>query len=190
MIPKKKRNAKPLKKGGLRVNIRSLSARDSHEFIQAVRRSRKLHGGWVAPKAGTGKEFAEYLKRFSSGRNFGFLVIERVSGGFVGMINVNEIIRGAFHSAALGYYAFSPYAGKGLMREGMGLVLKCAFGKLKLHRVEANIQPGNVASIALVKGCGFMREGFSKRMLKIGGRWRDHERWALLAEDFRAKNGA
>src|SRR5262245_58720995 len=134
------RNRKTPENGGLRVMIRPLSSRDSDEFIQAVKGSRELHGAWVAPKARTRKEFADYLKRFSSDRNFGFLVIERASGGFVGMINVNEIIRGAFHSAALGYYAFLPFAGTGLMSEGMGLVLKCVFGKLKLHRVEANIQ--------------------------------------------------
>ena len=103
------------------------------------------------------------------------------------MININEVIRGAFQCGALGYYAFSPYAGKGLMHEGMLLVLKYAFQKLKLHRVEANIQRNNRASIALVRKCGFVREGLSRRMLKVCGKWRDHERWALLVEDFRAK---
>jgi predicted ATPase len=39
----------------------------------------------------------------------------------------------------------------------------------------------NAASIALVKSCAFSKEGFSPRYLKIGGRWRDHERWAILA---------
>jgi ribosomal-protein-alanine N-acetyltransferase len=95
------------------------------------------------------------------------------------------VIRGTFQNAFLGYYAFSPYAGAGLMHEGMRLVLNHAFRKLKLHRVEANIQPANRASIALVRKCGFVREGCSRRYLKICGRWRDHERWALLAEDFR-----
>ena len=167
--------------------IRPLAARDCEAFIEAVQRSKSLHAPWVATKARTRKEFAKYLDRFSSGGNVGFLVIDRASGGFVGMININEIIRKAFQSGALGYYAFSPYAGQGLMSEGMALVLKQAFGKLKLHRVEANIQPGNRASIALVKKFGFVREGFSRRMLKINERWKDHERWALLAEDFRGK---
>jgi len=63
-------------------------------------------------------------------------------------------------------------------------VLRHAFVMLRLHRVEANIQPGNRASIALAEGAGFRREGFSPRYLKIGGRWRDHERWAILAEEW------
>ncbi len=71
------------------------------------------------------------------------------------------------------------------MSEGIRLVLNHAFYTLGLHRVEANIQPENIASINLVKGLGFILEGFSRRYLKINGEWRDHERWALTVEDWR-----
>ena len=101
------------------------------------------------------------------------------------MINVSEIVRGPFRSAYLGYYAFVPHAGHGYMTEALTLALRWAFRGLRLHRVEANIQPGNQASRALVRGLGFRREGFSRRYLKVAGRWRDHERWALVAEDWR-----
>jgi ribosomal-protein-alanine N-acetyltransferase len=69
------------------------------------------------------------------------------------------------------------------MTAAMILLLRHAFRSLKLHRLEANIQPGNTASVALVKRCGFRKEGFSPRYLKVGGRWRDHERWAITRED-------
>ncbi len=88
-------------------------------------------------------------------------------------------------TATLDYYAFVPHASRGYMTEGLSLALRWVFGKLRLHRVEANIQPGNDVSRALVRRLGFRREGFSARYLKIAGRWRDHERWALVAEDWR-----
>jgi len=105
----------------------------------------------------------------------------------VGVFNLSEIVRGSFHSAYLGYYGFAPHAGQGYMREGMALVLVATFRELKLHRVEANVQPANARSISLVRAAGFTREGYSRRYVKIAGRWRDHERWAILAEDWRAQ---
>jgi ribosomal-protein-alanine N-acetyltransferase len=169
-----------------RVIIRQSKDSDCEAFIAAIRRSRSLHWKWINPKAGTRAAFNKYFKSSSPGQNHRFLVVLRATGELAGVINLNNVVRGYFQNAAAGYYAFLPHAGTGLMREGMLLVLKHAFQKLKLHRVEANIQPDNRRSIALVKSCGFVREGFSRRLVKVCGQWKDHERWAILAEDFRA----
>jgi ribosomal-protein-alanine N-acetyltransferase len=115
------------------------------------------------------------------GRLVPFLV--EAEGALAGVFNLGEIVRGGFQSAYLGYYAYPGGAGRGVMTVGMGLVLGVAFGTLGLHRVEANIQPGNARSIALAKRAGFRLEGFSPRYLFIDGAWRDHERWAKLADD-------
>ena len=111
------------------------------------------------------------------------LVCRESDDAIIGFFNLSHITRGLLQSAYLGYAAGKPYAGNGYMREGIQLVLRNAFLGLRLHRVEANIQPGNRASIALARGAGFRREGFSPRYLKIGGRWRDHEHWVMLAEN-------
>jgi [ribosomal protein S5]-alanine N-acetyltransferase len=101
---------------------------------------------------------------------------------------LSQIFYGPLCNAYLGYWATQAHAGEGYMTEGMAGVLRHAFRKLKLHRVEANVQPGNTASIALLARSGFRREGFSPRYLKVAGRWRDHERWAILAEDWRGRS--
>jgi ribosomal-protein-alanine N-acetyltransferase len=113
--------------------------------------------------------------------NKAFLVCRRDTGAIAGVVNITNIVLGLFRSGYLGYYAFAGHERQGFMREGLKLVVRHAFTSMKLHRLEANIQPGNVASIALVRSCGFSKEGYTPSYLKIGGRWRDHERWAKLA---------
>ena len=105
-------------------------------------------------------------------------------GELAGVININEIVRGRFRSGYLGYYAFVPHNGRGYMTLGLKAVIACAFRRLRLHRLEANIQPDNEASRRLIQRLGFRREGLSPRYLKLGGVWRDHERWALTIEDW------
>jgi ribosomal-protein-alanine N-acetyltransferase len=111
----------------------------------------------------------------------GPLACLRSTGAIAGMININGIVRGRFQNASLSYAAFAPTAGQGYLTEGLGLVIRHAFEQLRLHRLEANIQPGNHASLRLVQRLGFRQEGFSPDMLFIDGAWRDHERWAITA---------
>jgi ribosomal-protein-alanine N-acetyltransferase len=168
---------------GRRVHIRPGSLADEREFLAAVDRSRTLHHPWVAAPC-TAETFREYVARQLDPRFAAFFIWINESRELVGAVNLSEIVHGAFRSAYLGYYAFVPYAGRGLMTDGLAQVITHAFRVMKLHRLEANIQPGNRTSKALVKKLGFRREGLSPRYLKINGRWRDHERWAILSEDW------
>lgn len=166
------------------VKLQRPTLRQEEEFLRLARASRRLHRPWVSPPQ-TAAAYRAYVGRLSKDRHEGYLVRVQPGGELAGVVNLNEIVRGGLKSAYLGYYAFAPLAGQGHLREGLARVLDLAFGKLGLHRLEANIQPQNRRSIRLVRGLGFQREGFSRRYLKIGGRWRDHERWALLAEDWK-----
>ena len=157
---------------------------DEAAFIEAMRRSRRLHGRMVRMPE-TPAAYARYLERAAEpGRSF-YLARLRDGGDIVGFLNLGEIIRGSLQQAFVGYGGVAGHSGQGLMAEAMQLVLREAFVTLKLHRIEANIQPENAASIALARRSGFVREGFSPRYLKINGRWRDHERWAINAERWR-----
>lgn len=113
-----------------------------------------------------------------------YLLCEKINRDPLAVFSLSGIVRGFFHSAYLGYNAFTPYQGKGYMRAGMQLLIAEAFNELKLHRLEANIQPGNLRSIKLVAGAGFNKEGYSPQYLRINGEWKDHERWAIVNKNW------
>ncbi|HEX7640804.1 MAG TPA: GNAT family protein [Burkholderiaceae bacterium] len=164
-----------------RIQLQRVTVADPADLIAANRESQEHHRPWVTSftdQAG----FDAWFARSITGPNVALIAREAQSGGIVGVVNISEIAMGAFQSAYLGYYGMVRYARQGLMTEALRQAIGFAFKDLGLHRVEANIQPGNLASIALVKKLGFRQEGFSERYLKIGGQWRDHERWALLAD--------
>jgi [ribosomal protein S5]-alanine N-acetyltransferase len=169
---------------GRRVLLRAPTAADRSEFLALTRASRRFHRPWSRPPT-TPASFAAWLRRYRHPAQVALLACRRDDARIVGVLMLMEIVRGAFQCAYLGYWVGAPFAGQGYMGEALRLALRHAFGPLRLHRVEANIQPGNAPSLALVRRAGFRHEGFSPRYLKIGGRWRDHERWALLVEQWR-----
>jgi ribosomal-protein-alanine N-acetyltransferase len=168
---------------GARVSLRILQRADREVFLGLARDSRELHRPWTYPPERT-DQFDDLYAR-SRRDDFACLLACPVEAELeiAGIFTVSQIVRGAFQSAYLGYYAHQRYAGQGLMREAMEQLLDHAFGPLALHRLEANIQPGNQPSIALARGAGFRLEGFSPRYLLIGGQWRDHERYAITADE-------
>ena len=168
----------------MRVHIRPPRADDAAAYAAAVRRSADHIAPWnpVDPDG-----FPDLLRR--QGPAFrSFLIINNEDGGLVGKVNVANIVRARFCNGALGYDSYLPYAGTGRMTEGMRLVVDTCFAEaphgLGLHRLEINVQPDNERSIALAKRLGFRHEGFSPRFLFINDAWRDHERFALTAEEW------
>jgi [ribosomal protein S5]-alanine N-acetyltransferase len=163
------------------VALRAIAAGDQDEFLALARASAGLHHPWYSMPA-TPEEFRAYLDRYAQPATEGFLICLRDGGAMAGMVTVDSIIRGRFQSASVSYAAFAPAAGRGYMSEGLALVIEYAFTELRLHRLEASIQPANQASLRLAQRLGFRQEGYSPAMLFIDGAWRDHERWAITRE--------
>jgi ribosomal-protein-alanine N-acetyltransferase len=178
----------PATRKAARVELRVATAADRDAYVAATRSSRRLHRPWVSPAA-TPEAFEELLERARTSEFEPMLARRLDDGAIVGFANISQIIRGPLQSGFLGYGGVAGQTGQGYMTEAIGLVLRRAFTELRVHRLEANIQPANAASIALARRCGFEYEGFSPRYLKVGGRWRDHERWAIGAEQWRARRG-
>jgi ribosomal-protein-alanine N-acetyltransferase len=167
--------------------LRPLVEADAERLIAANHANRDYHAPWVQPPLDQ-VAFDRFYAAIAAGRTVS-MIGHMPDGAIIGVLNFSEIIRGNFLSCYLGYYGMAAFAGRGLMslclRAGL-IHMREAIG---LHRVEANIQPDNHRSRALVERLGFRREGFSPGYLFIDGAWRDHERWAVLLEDVSARTG-
>lgn len=152
-------------------------------FVAAVSASAALHGDWYSAPA-TARGFRDLLARCDGIDQIVYLLLLGPSGAPCGTASISNIVRGSFRSGYLSFAAFEPYDRRGLMTAGLGAVISDAFGDRGLHRLEANVQPGNARSIALVRRLGFRLEGHSPRYLNIAGAWRGHDRFALTAEEW------
>ena len=164
------------------ISIREPTHGDENNFLAAMHRSQALHAMWVKSPQ-TQQDYCDYLQRSQQDNQKCYLVVDQ-DENITGVFNLSEIVRGYFQNAYIGFYAVEGYAGKGYMSAGLKLILQDVFEGLKLHRLEANIQPGNINSINLVKNNKFRKEGYSPRYLMVNDDWRDHERWAITREDW------
>jgi ribosomal-protein-alanine N-acetyltransferase len=137
-----------------RVFLRSPVLRDEAEFLRLMRRSARLHRGWVSPP-NTPQRFRASLAAARRAGTRTYLICLARDGAIAGYATLSQICGGPFRSAYLGFTGGSPYVGAGYMTEGIGRVLREAFITLGLHRVEANIQPENTKSLGLVQRAGF-----------------------------------
>ena len=171
---------------GERVFLRVPRAADAAELTRLNRSSVRLHRRLISvPRRRS--QFVSYLRVCRESDYVGLLVCRLADGVILGAINFFDVERGIAQAACVGYYVGAPFAGQGYMTEALVLALEYAFRRLGLHRVEADIEPDNRESIRLARRVGFRREGLSRRYLKLRGRWRDHERWALVADEWRAR---
>ncbi len=155
---------------------------DAEALIEANRQSRALHHPWATPPVDR-PGFETWFRRVQTRGLVALVARAAISGEIAGVLTLSEVVTGSFQNAYLGYYGMIATARRGLMTDALRQACRFGFEALGLHRLEANIQPGNVASIALARRAGFRLEGFSPRYLFVDGAWRDHERWALLADE-------
>ena len=170
----------------MRVYIRPPQPGDEAAYREAVLRSADHLSPWnpVEPDG-----LPDLLRRQGPALR-SFMIFDSEDDGLVGRVNVANIVRARFCNGALGYDSYVPYAGTGRMSEGMRLIIDRCFESapqgLGLHRLEINVQPENDRSAGMARRLGFRHEGFSPRMLFLNDEWRDHERFALTAEEWPA----
>lgn len=110
-------------------------------------------------------------------------ILRKEENRIIGNIKLNNIVYGVFLSCFAGYKLDKYEQSKGYMTEALGEMVRIAFEEYKLHRIEANIMPRNKASIRVVEKAGFVKEGTSRKYLKINGKWEDHDHFVILNEN-------
>jgi ribosomal-protein-alanine N-acetyltransferase len=177
-----------------RLVLRPARTQDTGELCALARKNKTHLAPWnPLPARGedpssltvVARSVAVQRAQWREGRAFPFLVVERKpEPRIVGRINLNAVVRGAFHNAYLGYWIDASRQGQGLMTEATQLVLGFAFGDAGLHRVQVAIMPRNAPSLKVVEKIGFRKEGFALRYLQIAGRWEDHLLFAMTSEEW------
>ena len=123
-----------------------------------------------------------YAKDVHNDVSYPYFIFDNTSGTLMGGITLSNVRRGSAQTASLGYWMGAAYAGRGHMREAVGMLLPMAFNALRLHRIEAATMLKNFASMRVLEFVGFEREGLAHAYLKINGRWEDHLLYARLAD--------
>lgn len=171
------------------TRIRLLAAGDAAVLSDVVQRNRSFLAPWepVRPDSyftmdGQREAIAESLSRYEASAHVPYVILDG-SGVVVGRINLNNVVRGAFQSASVGYWLAEEAGGRGFATEAVAEVVAAAFGELGLHRLEAGTVPENLRSQAVLERNGFEQYGYAPRYLSIAGRWQDHLLFQILSED-------
>ena len=135
------------------------------------------------------RRLRSYWRELREGTALPLLIFDRHTQVLLGGLTLSNIRRGNAQAGTLGYWIGARHARRGYMTEAVRLLLGHAFGELSLHRVEAACLPENEPSRRLLEKCGFRREGYARRYLRINGEWRDHLLYAILAEDWQTAGG-
>lgn len=183
---RKSARSTPITLRGKKIYLRPPRTSDFAEYARLIKESAKVYHGLIPPFKGKG-QFDDYLDRCRGEDFFGFLICRNADSVVVGNMNLFNLVRRSVQSAVIGYFVGAPHGRRGYATEALQLIVRFAFRKLRLHRIEASIQPHNQPSIALVKRAGFVCEGMSRRLVKIAGKWRDHQRWTIIAEEWRPR---
>jgi ribosomal-protein-alanine N-acetyltransferase len=182
----------PERVSGERIAIRAFSHGDVSELTELRIRNRTFLQPWEPRRsagffteAGQRAEIERDRLEWAADRTYAFAIVERPEGAMRGRIALANVVRGAWENATVGYFVDETAAGRGYASEAVGLALSFAFGPCRLHRVQAAVMPHNARSVRVLEKNGFRHEGFSPHYLRLDGAWRDHELFAITAEEYR-----
>jgi len=165
--------------GGVEVGVRLVEVDDAAALAELLQANREFLAPWdpVRDDAYFTEErqrvdVEQVLTQYGQGLVIPYVI--RVEGQVVGRITVNDVVRGAFQSAHLGYWVGQAVNGRGVATAAVAEVVRLAFTELGLHRLQADTLAPNTASQRVLARNGFTRIGLAPQYLRIAGRWQDH----------------
>jgi len=169
------------------VELRQVTADDAEVLLKLYRTNRTFLAPWE-PKRDDSFFTEDHQRRQlaqagvdrRSGRALPCVILadDRV----VGRININDIVRGAFDSAHLGYWVAEEMNGRGVATAAVAAAARLCFEDLGLHRIQAATLTHNIASQRVLDQNGFTYIGTAPQYLRIAGSWQDHYLYQLLNE--------
>ncbi|AFA72310.1 putative ribosomal-protein-alanine N-acetyltransferase [Gordonia polyisoprenivorans VH2] len=173
------------------VTIRPVKLRDAKDWSELRIRNQNSLMPWEPTGVGSWASrhqvsswpplFAVLKSEAKRGTLLPFVI--ELDGVYIGQLTVGNIQRGAVRTAWIGYWIDAGHAGQGITTAAVALGVDHCFGPVGLHRLDATVQPDNVASQAVLSKIGFRREGLLERYMDVNKRWRDHFLYALTAEE-------
>lgn len=130
------------------------------------------------------KVLASQHKLRNADRFYDLGIFEIKSGRLIGNVSIMDVLRGPAQSAYIGYFIDNLYWGQGFGKEAVRAIIDIAFRDIKLHRVEAGIEPNNRRSILLARSLGLRKEGLKKRALFVRESWNDLLIYSATCEEF------
>lgn len=165
-----------------RLVLRTARPDEAHAVLEFFERNEPHLGPWE-PARPPGfltvelwrERLAQYRDHWLAGTSYRLHLFEKAAPArVVGSIGLSNVARGVFQNAQMGFGLDAACVGRGLMLEAVNATLDFAFGPLDLHRIEANHQPQNLRSAALLRRAGFEVQGYARDYLFLDGAWRDH----------------
>lgn len=170
------------------VGLRPIRRRDAARWREVRRVNREWLRPWDAtppdgspPTPTFGVMVSGLRHEARAGRVLPFVIT--YNGRLVGQLTVGGVAYGSLRGAHIGYWVDERVAGRGITPTAVALAGDHCFSALGLHRLEIALRPENAPSRRVVEKLGFRYEGERPRYLHIDGDWRDHEVWALHAEE-------
>lgn len=175
-----------------RLLLRPITPRDDHAFLK-IFSDHETMKYWSREPLGCLEEAQEMVQEeikwgeTDKCLNWGIALTE--DGGLIGKVSLFDHDE-KHRRAEIGYVIDRSYWNQGLVSEALVPVLAYVFGEIGLHRLDADVDPENLASLALLKKFGFRREGLTRESFLVHGRWHDSVILGLLEDDYRNTLGA